>query len=319
MPRLRLGVALLLPPPVATEIDALRRACGDPALTKVPSHLTLVPPVNVRDDRRGEALDILRTAAAATRPFTLELGPPASFLPVNPVLYLAVGGSGLDALHALRDRAFVDPLARPLTHPFVPHVTVADELAVDRIEAALVALSGYRATVTFERVHLLQEGDGRVWSPIADAPFAAPAVVGRGGLPVELTISEQPDPEARAFSEREWPLFDLKAIGTAEAARTVAITARRDSAVVGLAEGWAKDGQAHLDAIMVAADARGEGIGSHLLARFVSWASEQDCERVTLRSSTPAAHRFYEHRGWTAEAEWPWMGGRTMRQMVRKL
>ena len=50
---------------------------------------------------------------------------------------LRVGGPGLESLQALRDRVFREPLARSLTWPFVPHVTVADEMAPDRIEAAV--------------------------------------------------------------------------------------------------------------------------------------------------------------------------------------
>src|SRR5437867_1954584 len=106
MVRLRLGVALLIPPPVDRAIDALRRALGDGSLGRIPAHLTLVPPVNVRDDRLGDALDVVRAAAASTRPFAVMLGPPATFLPDTPVVFLPVGGIGGDggAVHALRDR-----------------------------------------------------------------------------------------------------------------------------------------------------------------------------------------------------------------------
>ena len=55
-PRVRLGVVLLVPPPVAGEIDGLRRAVGDGALGKVAPHVTLVPPVNVRDERLLDAV-----------------------------------------------------------------------------------------------------------------------------------------------------------------------------------------------------------------------------------------------------------------------
>ena len=65
MPKRRLGVALLLPPPFDGEVDALRRACDDGALGRIPCHLTLVPPVNVREDAVGVALRVLRTAAAS--------------------------------------------------------------------------------------------------------------------------------------------------------------------------------------------------------------------------------------------------------------
>ena len=168
MPKARLGVALLIPSPFDREVDALRRALGDPALGRIPAHLTLVPPVNVAEVK--EATAVLRRAAAPARPIRLELGPIATFLPDNPVLYLSVHGE-LDDLHALRDRVFKPPLERELTWPFVPHVTIADESTPARIEAALVAMADYRAEITFDAVTLLQEGPGRVWTPIAAVPL----------------------------------------------------------------------------------------------------------------------------------------------------
>ncbi len=69
---------------------------------------------------------MLRAAAAATPgPLIITLGPPTSFLPANPVLYLPVGGQ-VDAVHALRARVWETPLIRSVTWPFVPHVTLAD-------------------------------------------------------------------------------------------------------------------------------------------------------------------------------------------------
>src|ERR687897_367343 len=132
MPRRRLGVALVLPEPVATEIDGLRRALGDATLGRIPAHLTLVPPVNVADDDLPAALH---------------------------------------GLHGLRDRVFRSPLERTLSRAFVPHVTVADEIDPGRIPAAVAALADYVVDVTVDGVHLLEEGRGRVWRPIAETSF----------------------------------------------------------------------------------------------------------------------------------------------------
>ena len=185
---------------MASEVDGLRRACGDGSLGRVPSHITLVPPVNVREDDLPAALTRLRAAAAAVRdPIEVTLGPPATFLPVNPVLYLEVGGPGLPAVHRLRETVFAYPLERSLTWPFVPHVTLADNAGPERIAAALTALSDYRTTVSFDRLHLLEEGDQRTWRPIADCALGPPDLVGRGGFEVELTTSDLLDPEAEAF------------------------------------------------------------------------------------------------------------------------
>jgi 2'-5' RNA ligase len=170
VPRRRLGVALLVPPPVATEIDGLRRALGDGSLGRIPAHLTLVPPVNVHEAALPEAVGVLRDAARATGPMNLRVGPADTFDPVTPVVYLAVAGD-VDGVHALRDRVFRPPLDRTLTHPFVPHVTVADDMDTTRIPAAVAALADFVADVWIDAVHLLEERRGHVWEPIADAPF----------------------------------------------------------------------------------------------------------------------------------------------------
>ncbi|HWC12308.1 MAG TPA: GNAT family N-acetyltransferase [Acidimicrobiales bacterium] len=311
MAKMRLGVALVMPPPLDREVDTLRRATGDGTFGRVPPHCTIVPPVNVRADRLGDALAVLRAAAAASRPIEARLGPPTTFLPDTPVLYLPLE-KGAAAVAALRQRVFQEPLARPLTWPFVPHVTVADEADPRRIAAAQVALCDYRADVTFDRVHLLQEGPGRVWAPIADFQLQAPAVVGRGGVEIELAVSEALDPEARTFAEREWEACNFAELGKARGAEPLSITARSGGTVVGMAEGEWSPPTAYLDNLIVAAPERGHGIGSRLLAAFESAAAERGCARLLLRvRSGSGAEGFYRHRGWVEETRLsPWYGDR---------
>jgi 2'-5' RNA ligase len=275
MPRHRLGVVLLLESPLADEVDGLRRACGDGSLGRIPAHVTLVPPVNVPADRLEEALAVLRVAASATAPFEVTVGPVATFHPVTPVLYLAVGGDGAAELVRLRDRVFTGPLTRRLTHPFVPHVTLADGMAPERIDAACRALCDYRSAARFDRVHLLAERPGRVWEPLADAPFGAPAVVARGELAVELQATSLVAPDAAAF---------LQAVGCPGAVpvpspapapgprRPLVVTARRSGRVVGVAAGAIDAGTPTLEVVVVDPACRGEGVGDHLVDAFRTWA-----------------------------------------------
>ena len=227
VPRVRLGVALLVPAPWCHEIDGLRRGTGEAHLDRVPPHITLVPPVNVPVDEVPSALARLRDAASGLAPFGLRLGPPTSFAPVTPTLHLDVGDDpagpgGSVALRRLRDAVFVAPLRRSLTFDFAPHVTVRDELAPRLVEMGIEALSDYEVDVTFDRVHLLEEqrhGDARRrWVPVADVAFGPRRVVGRGGVELELTISTILDPEATAFEG-------------AEHARALVDRARRDVVV----------------------------------------------------------------------------------------
>jgi 2'-5' RNA ligase len=302
MPRQRLGVALLVPGPAAAEIDGLRRALGDGALGRIPAHLTLVPPVNVPVERVPEALAVLRTAAAAAGaggPLRLRLGPAATFHPVTPVVYLEVGGD-VDRLAALRDGVFRPPLQRALTHAFVPHVTLADDMAPARIPAAVTALADACVDVTVDRVHLLREEAGRIWRPVADAPLAPAVVVGRGGLPLELTTSEHADPEAQR----------LLAWGES-AGEPVAVAARRDGELVGVAHGWSVGPLTRLAELVVVEGARRQGVGSHLLAAFERVARDRGSGVLeAVAPDDPAATALLSGAGWRAaaspQAGWRW-------------
>jgi 2'-5' RNA ligase/GNAT superfamily N-acetyltransferase len=288
--RLRLGVALLVPTPVREEVEGLRRALGDAALGRVPGHLTLVPPVNVRQESLGVVLATLRRAAAACpRRLRLELGPVSTFLPDSPVVYLAVTGD-LDALHALRHAVLSGPLERQLSWPFVPHVTLADQAGADGIPGAVAALSHYRRAVSFEGVHLLQEvghSSGRRWVPVADACLGPAAVVGRGGLALELARSTMLDPEAAALAGA------ALAGDTAGSRPLVVITGRREQSVVGVAVAWLSDDGGRV-AVLVAAAHRGQGIGGHLLAAVEATVAEKGWACSRLSAVGPAG--FYRAR-----------------------
>jgi len=270
---------LLIPEPWATEIDGLRRACGDQQLARVPPHLTLVPPVNVRVEEVPAALATLRSASARQDgPLTISIGPPASFHPDTDTLFLRVGAGDAerDAVRGLRDAVFVGPLERTVEWPFVPHVTLSDVADQARSEAAIDALADYLVEVTFDRLHLLEEQRARhghrVWVPVADAPFEPPAIVGRGGIELELSRSTLVDPEAIGFEQREYDLLDdhrPPAVLPA-AATPIVFTARRRDDVVGVARGWSREGERELQSLLVGADHRGQGIARQLRLAFAS-------------------------------------------------
>jgi 2'-5' RNA ligase len=169
VPKVRLASALLVPEPFACEIDGLRRAMGE-SIERVPPHVTIVPPVNVREEEVDDVFAMHRRAGANLAPITVTLGPVTTFHPVNPVVYLDVSGAHVEAIHALRASVSVGVLDRKVEHEFVPHATIVESTTPERIAAAIDALADYRVEVTFRSVHLLQETD-RVWRPIAEARF----------------------------------------------------------------------------------------------------------------------------------------------------
>ena len=129
----------------------------------------------------------------------LDLGPAGTFLPVNPVVFLDVSGPGLEALARLHHAVSAGPLLRAERWPWAPHVTLCDEAPVERAVAAVAALAEYRAAVPFDRVVMLEETDRR-WQPFADACLGPPAVVGRGGLELEITEGRLLGPDGQGHA-----------------------------------------------------------------------------------------------------------------------
>lgn len=270
MARQRLGVVLLVPQPVATLIDGLRRALGDTALGRIEPHLTLVPPVNVPEREVPRAFAVVRAAAASVPPLDLRLGPVGTFAPVNPVAYLRVGGEPgmVDHVARLRAACLQGPLERDSEHEFVPHVTVAEALAAERLGVVEAALADFTLDVAFDRVHVLAEQPGRRWQPVADAPLGErPAEVGRGSLPLALTTSGRPDAEAAGLLAVAGPMPGLP----------FAVTARRSAMVVAAAWGWSRGPSMELADLVVSPEHRNEGVGRHVLAAVEDVGRRRGC------------------------------------------
>jgi len=320
MARSRLGVALLLPDPVAAEVDGLRRALGSGALGRIAPHLTLVPPVNVVDGRLDEAVSVVRGAGSACPPVRLLLGPVATFWPDTPVLYLVVDGD-LAALRRLRRDVFTGPLARPVTWPFVPHVTLAEEVDPAALGAAVAALSHYRADLTVDGVQVLVERAGRRWEVLADVPLGGATVVGRGGLPLELETGDVPDPEA-ALAVRAWTVPGPSGTGHGPVppARPFAVSARREGRVVGAAEGTTDD-ELWVGPLVVDPAVRGQGVGSRLLAEVEALGARRGCRRgwLVCEAGAPLA-AWLGSRGWREDLALPdWRHRRPFVRMGRTL
>ena len=170
MPRRRFAVALLIPPPVSVEVDALRRALGDRQLAKIDPHITLIPPINLREEDIADALAVVQAAARRSSPMPLTIGPVETFGESSPVRFLAV--DPWDPVTELYRACWSGVLEREEKRPFHPHVTVdIDGGVADGPDPAVDLLAGYRAQVLVDRVTVLENVDvddpvlKRVWEP----------------------------------------------------------------------------------------------------------------------------------------------------------
>jgi 2'-5' RNA ligase len=317
VPRARVGVVLPIPADAAAEINGLRRALGHTTLDLVGPHVTLVGPVNVRVADLEQAVDAVREAAASTPPFRLHLGPPATFWPATPVVYLAVEGD-LDALDRVHAAVSLGPLARPPAWPFVPHVTLADDAAPDVIPGALAALTSYRVSVTVTNVQLLEERADRSWHPLVDVTMSGRRVIGRGGLELVLDVGAALDaPAARWLAAQFGAAHDA---GAPRPGQPLALTARREGSVVGAAVA-ATDDDAWLEAVAVDPAVRRQGVGRHLLRAVEAISVERLCRRawIVCPADGPGP-AWLASQGWVDDLVLPaWRRGRPFVRMRRDL
>ncbi len=190
----------------------------------------------------------------------------------------------------------------------MPHVTVNQHMEPDRIPPALAVLDGYRARVVFEGVTLLEHPEGtRRWNSLFEAPLQPIAVVGRGGLEVELAVSDAPDPVAAEWGRRAWEQYALGQYGPdARPDAPFAVTARLGGEIAGLAEGSLQGVTCRLARLMVSPELRGLGVGTKLLQAVEHHAVVGGCRRVRLEAvAGERAEIFYRGRGYLVTATLP--------------
>lgn len=282
MARHHLAVALLPPPRLGERVDTLRRAIRSSTLGRIPPHVTVVPPVNVRAGELGDVYELLDAAAAQVRPFRLRIGPASSFAPRTPTVHLGVRGcepADAATLDALRRVLLQGPLDRPDEHPFTPHLTLDRRVGDERIAAAMSVLDGVDESWSVRSLHLLEhhrpEDGPPFWEPAHEVPLGPPAVVGRGGIELQVRTLGM-------LGTRDAEAVGLERVGPADSA--VVVTAGPPGSGVvpwGAAVGTVVPGSlARLDTVSVVVGQRGQGIGAQVLAAWMSDAAARGATAV---------------------------------------
>lgn len=124
-----LGIVIPVEGEYARKVSATRAATGDP-FAYIPPHITLMSGVPLTDP--AEAIAHVRNVVSAFSSFPIRFAGTDTFYPVSPVTYLRVA-EGERELTELHKRLHAGPLDAKPAFPFVPHLTLAQEIAPERL------------------------------------------------------------------------------------------------------------------------------------------------------------------------------------------
>ncbi|GAA4903979.1 2'-5' RNA ligase family protein [Streptomyces coeruleoprunus] len=184
-----LGVSIAVPEPYGSLLQEQRAGFGDPAAHGIPTHVTLLPPTEVDEERLPEIRAHLARVAASVRTFPMRLSGTGTFRPLSPVVFVQVveGGSACSWLQQ-RIRDASGPLVRELQFPYHPHVTVAHGIAEEAMDRAYEELAEFEAEWTVCSFALYEQGADAVWRKLHTYEFGGgrpAATVPAQGSPVD--------------------------------------------------------------------------------------------------------------------------------------
>jgi 2'-5' RNA ligase len=167
---LLVGVAIAIPQPHADVLTRWRHRVGDPAAELVFPHVTLLPPTPIERDDLPDVEKHLAGVAEHGRPFTMHLAGTGTFRPMTPVVFVQVarGVGDCEELEAAIRRG---PLERELDYPYHPHVTVAQEVADEALDAAYDGLAGFVARFPVEGFVLFSRDADDSWHWRSEFPL----------------------------------------------------------------------------------------------------------------------------------------------------
>ena len=171
-----ISVVAYLPGELGRFVDELRRRLN-PRFAAWLAHVTILPPRPLSATAE-EMLAQIREKCLGVDPFEVSLDGVLTFWPANGVVYLSFA-AGLGRIRELHERLNCGCLERVETYPYVPHVTLAQELDEAGTQAVLREAAQewarYKGEPSF-RVDSLslvrQEADKR-WIDLAPIPLGS--------------------------------------------------------------------------------------------------------------------------------------------------
>jgi 2'-5' RNA ligase len=168
-----IGVSLAVPEPWGGRLQDFRVANGDGLGASIPTHVTLVPPIEVEPPELAAVEAHLERVADQTPPYRMHLRGSGTFRPVSPVVFVNLV-EGISQTEALAEACRRGPFVLDLAFPYHPHVTVAhvdDDVVLDR---AFDELAAFDCAYLVEAFHLYVHDADLGWKATRDYPLTGP-------------------------------------------------------------------------------------------------------------------------------------------------
>jgi 2'-5' RNA ligase len=167
----RIGVAIDVPEPWGSQLTRRRGAAGDPQAAYTPAHVTLLGPTEVPTDLLPAVEKHLEAVASAQEPFVIHLRGTGTFRPITEVVFVTLA-TGISECELLAGAiAAVEGVRCDSRFPYHPHVTVAQDVPSEALDAVLDDLSDFSARFDVTSFTLFSHGGGGPWRPRRDFPL----------------------------------------------------------------------------------------------------------------------------------------------------
>jgi 2'-5' RNA ligase len=159
-----IGVAVAIPEPWATELQDYRTSVGDTTATQIPTHITLIPPVEIADGDLAAVEEHLDEAACEVGEFRIHLRGTGTFRPVSPLVFVTLA-EGISQCEQLASAVRRGPLEVDLRFHYHPHVTIAHHLSDAQLDRAFRELADFECEFVASSFSLYVHDDGAGWQP----------------------------------------------------------------------------------------------------------------------------------------------------------
>ena len=160
---MQIGVAIDIPEPWGPVLTRRRIAAGDLRAEHIPAHLTLLGPTEVDPLQVSDIERHLSRVAAGHPPFGLHLRGTGTFRPVTEVVFVAVAAGISECERLAAEIQAVPALCREQRFPYRPHVTVAQDVPTEALDAVYEDLAGFEARFTVDGFTLFEHDAAGRW------------------------------------------------------------------------------------------------------------------------------------------------------------